>query len=497
VYSFSDGPSQLAVTTPVSFTPQGLAWPFSAYWAGEGFDSTGSFGTATSQRLTVVSAAIAAPDTITLTLASAPANTVAVDVYANMDLVGNPADGNHYSFITDNSDDGDGLTRGRPLRRTIDPIYVPALSPTAQSIVFDQPLSAMQGAYMKVGGGQGSGPPLSNRGTGRFDTSIGISFNGGPLIVPDYLTIGNGNLWSGYVRVPSGMTVGSTATVSAWRIGQSGPDATRSVPVVDGRSELPDPDGSGALRQKAALSWDAFNVGAMWRNAAKTQAIDDVGFLYTWRDQISGVELSNPSAPADVYRPVWDPRHRAYPREDPRHDLPSVLLNYTPPAQRLYNFNCASALVGMNNSLSFMLVAIAAVGHVFSVGVADSSGNWGGQMIRLTQQDMRAEIWRDPNPFGHDIVQTPDTATYPIVNFSRWDAATNTLSARNSNSTSWATTTVAPVTMGAFNAVSFGASLAGGSATGYIQQLIVFRGLLTDAEVAALTTWAQTKHRFF
>jgi hypothetical protein len=146
-----------------------LAWLFSAYRAGKAWNSVQPPAPTAVKIKTVLSVALTSPTEAQLTLAPdvTRKDTDAYAIYNARDF-GDPTNG-LVILAGDGPDDGLGLSYLMPVRRTIDPVYVPAPSPSPVSLLLDVEPVVSPGSWV-IPRFTGTGPTLRNAGSNLFST---------------------------------------------------------------------------------------------------------------------------------------------------------------------------------------------------------------------------------------------------------------------------------------------------------------------------------------
>ena len=341
---------------------------FTVYGAGLFYDNNaGSSGQYALSDVTITS-----PNTITVTLSADPGAGVALDLYFALDL--NPLNGpRNVPAIKDDTNDGDGITYGRDMQRTVDPIYVPPPTPAAQAITIATPADTATGAWIFVNG-TGAGTPLPGAQSllpPTPATSIEVSVAGGPYVVPSQLVVDNSNKWSGFLPAPASVVSG--ATISARRVGQVSADASATINVIAARDTL-----TAATKASAVVMYDASNIGTLFSDTAGTIPAVQMGPVRCWKDALGTASNTLTQGNADPkYAPFVDQRvpnlnhyiDHAQWRPSVHTEIPGRLVVATAPA-------FVSSLTG-DFTIMFIYRAHLSSNNYWSIGKSTGAPSYG------------------------------------------------------------------------------------------------------------------------
>lgn len=194
---------------------------------------------------------IISPTQIQLKLATAPADTVAFDVWYGWNQ---KTTANHIGTIVDDTTDADGIPHGRMLRQTLQPIYVPPPTAVTRTLA----ITAVNGATSSFTAPNNAITWISGTFAGIPPTEMEFAINGGSYVTGHYTVINNGGTWASAITSPAN----GTYTLTARQVGTTVVATGVSWTVAD--SDFPI---SGVT-----LDLDTRRLGSLYGDVNRTQA---------------------------------------------------------------------------------------------------------------------------------------------------------------------------------------------------------------------------------
>lgn len=437
---------------------------------------------------------ITGPDTLTIDLASDPGAAAALDLYWAQDF-GAYKSPEQFLLLVDDLDEI-GVGYGVPVQRTIDPVYVPAVTPAPVALHLDPlPAKTAAGASLRVTF-TGSGPSLRNAGTNMFSSALEFSTDGATWTAPEVQVVLNDN--SGYALVPMPSTVGQVTLSVRQRGGAVLDHAT--VQVVAPADELPDVDGDGLNRDVVAV-YDVRARRTMWADLKKTvpasigqpvmvladamgEPLNDFT-TGTRTDPLAGplfVARGNPGLPLDQTH-AWNAKYeRDYLTTyyDLANDVkPQLLVNRGGPA--------AKALSGDAS----IVIAVDPGGAFFSVGQSKT-----GQAIVVTGAP--PQTYRVENGTVNATAQAAASkingqTDYYVLS---WDDAAKKLDVYSRAGTATVTDPRITPAKDTFDYMTLGGGGPNGFAAMKFAYMALLRRKLSPTAAAAQIAWLQARHPY-